>query len=95
MGTETFIFEIHNQMYDFVFTPSTDQSIFLDIKTYVKYMNSYGEMKDIDQDSPIKVYIYEDNRKIISQSEVYFTSYINLDVKANIQYSLKIFNNVS
>lgn len=55
-------------MHEFAFTPSVNQEMSFEIRIFVHLENTYSEMKNIDTDAPLKIFVYEDNQRIITQS---------------------------
>lgn len=54
-------------MDEFVINLPQNQEIGMHIKIYVNEDNTYGEIQDVDREPPLRVYVYENNNRIIVQ----------------------------
>jgi hypothetical protein len=57
---------------EFRINPTIDHMVIINMVVYVLDNNVYGLIKDLESASPLKVYVYEDNIRIISIGEFYF-----------------------
>lgn len=64
---KTVLFEVDRQIEQFILTPASDQTITFSMLIYTLQNNAYGFVKDIDTSKPLKVYVYEDNNRIVAQ----------------------------
>ena len=46
----------------------------------------------MDKDEPLKVYVYEDNSRVIDQVSLYFQGIITFLAKAETTYTLRFYN---
>lgn len=65
-------FEVDRNIEEFVITPAGDEIFYITSRILVQNDNTYSEIKDLSQDSPLKLYVYEDNVRIVAQSSGYF-----------------------
>lgn len=46
--------------------------MFISLRILVEKDNVYSSISDVDKDEPLKLYVYEDNSRVIAQSSAYF-----------------------
>lgn len=54
--------------------------------------NAYGFVRDIDVSKALKVYIYENNDRIVGQGEFYYSKAIKFSAKAGAHYIIRFYN---
>ena len=72
LSKKNIYFEIDHGIEEFVLTPTNDGSVLLHALIYILNDNAYGVVKDIGKSKTLKIYVYEDNNRIIGQGEFYF-----------------------
>lgn len=72
---------------------SVTQQVAINIYTYVAQDNTYVRTKNIEEEEPVKVHIYEEEHKIIHQAEFYYQHYIIFQGQAGVTYTIKVMNN--
>lgn len=55
--------------------------------------NTYIRTKNIEEEEPVNVYIYENDNRIIYQAEFYYQNYIIFEGQAGAMYLIKVTNN--
>lgn len=76
----------------FIKIPATQQ-VAINLYTYVAQDNTYVRTKNIEEEEPVKIYIYENNQKIVYEGEFYYQSYIIFHGQANAMYLIRVVNN--
>ncbi len=59
----------------FIMLPAAQQ-VAINFYTYVAQDNTYVRTKNIQEEEPVKVYIYENNQNIVYQGDFYYQNYI-------------------
>lgn len=49
--------------------------------------------KNIEEEQPVKIYIYQNNQKIVFEGEFYYQSYIVFQGEAGAMYLIRVVNN--
>ena len=62
---------------------------------YVEKNNVFSQVKNVEGEEPLKVYVYEDNTRIVAQGSFYFEHAISFPAKANSVYVLRFYNSGS
>lgn len=59
---------------------------------YVLKDNAYGMVKDVDTAGLIKLYVYEDNNRIVGQAECFFMAAVLFKAKPKSTYTVRFYN---
>lgn len=62
------------------------------VKIYVSEDNVYGEIQDVEKEPPLRIYVYENNNRIIVQKEFYFQGIISFTAKKDSTYTIRYYN---
>ena len=79
-------------MEEFVFNIASEQPIVISVDIYVEADNSFEKVADVDEEPPLKIYIYENNHRITLQRELYFTGVIKFLGKRDSTYTIRFYN---
>ena len=60
--------------------------------TYANNDGGYSVVRDVQEDSPLWMYVYEDREKIVAQKEFYVRKVIAFQGKANSSYQIRVVN---
>lgn len=60
--------------------------------TYENKDGVYSVVKDIEEDAPLWIYVYEDREKIVAQKEFYMNAIVTFQGKANSSYQIRVVN---
>lgn len=61
--------------------------------TYAAQDNTYVRTKNIEEEQPVKIYIYQNNQRIVFDGEFYFQNYIVFQGEAGAMYLIRVVNN--
>ena len=88
-----YLFEQTVGSSEFFIKLPTSQQVAMNLYTYVAQDNTYIRTKNIEEEEPVKIYIYENNQNIVYQGEFYYQTYIIFEGQANAMYLIKVVNN--
>jgi hypothetical protein len=88
-----YLFEQTVGSSEFFIKLPTAQQVAMNLYTYVAQDNTYIRTKNIEEEEPVKIYIYENNQNIVYQGEFYYQTYIIFEGQANAMYLIKVVNN--
>jgi hypothetical protein len=80
------------QMDEFSITPSVNQYLSLSIRIFTHRDNTYTELSDVDAEGGVKVFVYENNEKIVGQGQFYFRGQIGFECKKGSGYIIRFYN---
>lgn len=66
--------------------------MYMRFMVYVLKDNAYTLVRDIERTKSIRVYVYEDNSRIVAQSEFYFENVVRFEARANSKYVVRFYN---
>lgn len=62
---------------------------------YIEENNVFSFVKDVTKEGPLKLYVYEDNTRIVAQASFFFENGVKFDVKAGSKYIMRFYNSGS
>ena len=64
--------------------------IYVDV--YVEIDNFFIKINDVDKEPPLKIYVYENNHRIIVDKSFYFAGLVSFSGKADSTYTIRFYN---
>lgn len=55
--------------------------------------NTYVRTKNIEEEEAVRVYIYENNQRVVYEGEFYYQNYIVFQGQADAMYLIRVVNN--
>lgn len=59
---------------------------------YTQENNAYGLVKDIEISKALKVYVYENNDRIVGEGQFYYEKAFKFEAKAGAHYIFRFYN---
>ena len=87
-----FIFETVSQMSEFVLNIPEGQKVGMNIKIYVIDENQYRQIKDVERQAPLRIFIYENNNRIVIQETLYFEGALIFQAQKDSSYTIRFYN---
>jgi hypothetical protein len=77
---------------DFLLNLPIAQQVAINLFTYEIKENAYMRPQNIENQAPIKIQIYENNNRLIHQSNFYFQSYVVFEGQELSTYTIRFVN---
>lgn len=72
--------------------PTVDTEIAVRFQIYVLENNAYTFVRDIENVKPLRVYVYENNDRIVAQAEFYYERALKFSAFAGKKYIFRFYN---
>lgn len=86
-----FMFEVKG-IEEFVLNIPKEQMVHIYVNVYVEVDNFFIKIDDVDQEPPLKIYVYENNHRIIVDKYFYFAGLVSFRGKADSTYTIRFYN---